>query len=62
MLPPGGAAFLLALAEGRSLGGAAEVALADDPDFDLTGNLAGLIGSGLVTAIILPEAETRELP
>jgi hypothetical protein len=54
-LPPGGAAFLLALAAGRPLGAAAEAALADDPDFDLTGNLAGLIGSGLVRDIVLPE-------
>lgn len=54
-LPPGGAAFLLALAAGRPLGEAAETALADDPDFDLTGNLAGLIGSGLVRAIVAPE-------
>jgi len=59
-LPPGGAAFLLALAAGRPLGEAASAALAAEPEFDLTGNLAGLIGSGLVTAIILPEAEMRE--
>ncbi len=61
-LPRGGAAFLLALAAGRSLGEAAGAALADHPEFDLTGNLAGLIGSGHVTAMIPPEAETRELP
>lgn len=61
-LPPGGAAFLVALAGGRSLGEAAGAALADDPEFDLTRNLAGLIGSDLVTAIILPEAQTCELP
>ena len=54
-LPPGGAAFLLALAAGQPLGAAAEAALADDPDFDLTGNLAGLISSGLVREIVLPE-------
>ena len=42
-------------AAGRPLGAAAEAALADDPDFDLTGNLAGLIGSGLVRDIVLPE-------
>jgi hypothetical protein len=54
-LPPGGAAFLLALAAGRPLGEAAETALADDPEFDLTGNLAGLIGSGVVRAIVAPE-------
>jgi hypothetical protein len=54
-LPPGGAAFLLALADGWSLGEASEVALADDRNFDLTGNIAGLIGSGLVRDIVLPE-------
>jgi len=54
-LPPGGAAFLLALAAGRRLSEAAEAALADDPDFDLTGNLAELIGSGLVRDIVHPE-------
>ncbi len=57
VLPPGGAAFLLALARGRSLGGAAEVALADDPSFDLTGNIAGLIGAGLARDIVLPRQE-----
>ena len=55
VLPPGGAAFLLALAAGWPLGEAAEAALADDPNFDLTGNLAGLIGSGLVRDIVVPE-------
>src|SRR6266478_6632976 len=54
-LPPGGAAFLLALAGGRILSDAAEAALADDSNFDLTGNIAGLIGSGLVRDIVLPE-------
>jgi hypothetical protein len=55
VLPPGGAAFLLALAQGRPLAEAAEVALADHPNFDLTRNLAGLVGSGLVWGIALPE-------
>jgi hypothetical protein len=54
-LPPGGAAFLLALAAGRPLGVAAEAALAEDADFDLTVNLAGLMGSGLVREIVFPE-------
>jgi hypothetical protein len=54
-LPLGGAAFLLALAAGRPLGQAAEAAIADDPNFDLTSNLAGLIGSGLVREIVHPE-------
>jgi hypothetical protein len=55
VLPPGGAAFVLALAAGRPLGEAAEVALADNPDFDLTANIAGLMGSGLVRGVVLPE-------
>jgi hypothetical protein len=59
LLPPGGAAFLQALAEDRSLGAAADAALADHPDFDLTGNLAGLIGWGLVRGVILPQPNER---
>jgi putative DNA-binding protein len=54
-LPPGGAAFLLALYAGLPLGQAAEAALAEEPNFNLTGNLAGLIGSGLVRDIVFPE-------
>jgi Putative DNA-binding domain len=55
MLPPGGGAFLLALAAGRPLGEAAEAALANYPEFDLTRSLAGLIGLGLVRDIVLPK-------
>jgi hypothetical protein len=55
LLPPGGAVFLLALTEGCPLGAAADAALADDPKFDLTPNLAALIGWGLVRNIILSE-------
>jgi hypothetical protein len=54
-LPLGGAAFLLALAGGLPLSEATEAALADDPNFDLTVNLVGLIGSGLVRDIVVPE-------
>jgi hypothetical protein len=61
-LPPGGAAFLFALADDRSIGEAAEAALADDPDFELTSNLAGLIGSGLARDIIVPEPRNRRQP
>ena len=61
-LPPGGATFLLALAAGRPLGEAAEAALADDPDFDLTCNLAGLIGSGLAREIMVAEPGNRRQP
>jgi hypothetical protein len=56
-LPPGGAAFLLALAAGQRLGEASEAALADDPNFDLAGNIAGLVGSGLARDIVLPKQE-----
>jgi hypothetical protein len=61
-LPPGGAAFLLALAASRPLGEAAGAALADHPKFDLTGNIAGLIGSGLVRDIVLPQSNGDEQP
>jgi Putative DNA-binding domain len=61
-LPPGGAAFLLALAAGQPLGEAAEVGVADDPDFDLTNNLAGLIGSGLVRNVVLPVPKSCQQP
>jgi hypothetical protein len=61
-LPPGGAAFLLALAEGRPLADAAEAALADDPDFDLTGNIAGLIGAGLARDIVIPGIGSCQQP
>ncbi len=61
-LPPGGAAFLLTLAAGRPLGEAAEVGVADDPDFDLTNNLAGLIGSDLVRNIVLPVPKSCQQP
>ena len=50
-LPPGGAAFLLALAGAKPLGEAAAAALADHPEFDLSRSLAGLICSGLVCGI-----------
>jgi hypothetical protein len=49
-LPPGGAAFLLALANGATLTEAAANAASDDARFDLTANLAGLVGSGAVSA------------
>ena len=54
LLPPGGAAFLLALAAGRTLADAAATARADHSEFDLAGNLAGLIGWGVAGKVILP--------
>jgi hypothetical protein len=54
LLPPGGAAFLLALRSGRTISEAAEAAFADQPEFDLTRSLAELISSGVVVEIIAP--------
>lgn len=54
-LPAGGAALLLALASGATLAEAASCAATDDPGFDLTTNLAGMILSGAVTACALVE-------
>ncbi|MGH6736060.1 MAG: DNA-binding domain-containing protein [Methyloceanibacter sp.] len=50
-LPPGGAAFVLALNAGASLETAAARALEDAPDFELEANLAGLIASGVIVGI-----------
>lgn len=49
-LPPGGAAFLGALADRRTLGEAATVA-GDEAGFDLAVNLRGLIGQALVAGL-----------
>ena len=62
LLLPGGAAFLHALAAGRPVGAAAEWALAECPQFDLTGNLAGLIGWGLARRIVLTDSSGPALP
>lgn len=53
LLPPGGADFLLALAAGATLSQAAYASLEAAPEFDLTANLAGLIGSGAMTGFAL---------
>jgi hypothetical protein len=59
-LPPGGAAFLLALSGGATLADAAASAASDDARFDLTANLAGLVGSGAVSAFIPADASPSE--
>jgi hypothetical protein len=59
LLPPGGAAFLRALAESRSLGAAADAAFADDAAFDLTAGLAAMIGGGLVIGCSPSEPNER---
>ncbi|PZM16875.1 DNA-binding domain-containing protein [Rhizobium tubonense] len=50
-LPPGGAAFLQALADGAELGTAMELATEEADDFDLSANLAGALHAGAITAI-----------
>jgi hypothetical protein len=49
-LGPGGAVFVAALAQGRTLGDAVEVALDADARFDLTANLAHTLQSGVFAA------------
>ncbi len=50
-LPPGGAAFVVALAQSATLAEATETALAAAPAFDLAFNLAALFSTGLVSQI-----------
>lgn len=45
-LPPGGSAFIEALAHTHTLHEAADLAMTADARFDLSGNIAGLIDSG----------------
>lgn len=49
-LPPGGAAFLLRLVAGETLGAAAAASFTDYPQFDLSANIAGMIEAGAFTA------------
>ena len=48
-LPSGGATFLSRLVEGETLGEAASAAFADNPQFDLSANIAGMIEAGAFT-------------
>ena len=55
--PPGGAAFLLALACGKPLGVAAAIATDEAGEgFDLAANIGGMLQAGAFTAIQLDEA------
>ncbi len=49
-VPPGGAVFVRALADGVPLHAAVAAAVESDRSFDLAANLAGLIGAGAVAA------------
>jgi hypothetical protein len=50
-LPPGGAAFLTRLIAGAPLGAAAASAFDESPQFDLAGNIAGMLEAGAMKAI-----------
>ncbi len=50
-LPHGGAPFILALREGKTLGEAAVIAAEEAPSFALEANLAGLLASGAIIGI-----------
>jgi hypothetical protein len=52
VVPPGGAAFVAALGAGETFGEAAAKGLADAEDFDLAGNISGLIAARALSAII----------
>jgi hypothetical protein len=60
-LPAGGAEFLHALAAGRTLAQAAQHALDVRPQFNLTENVAGLIGCGFASRIIAAASPTQQL-
>lgn len=60
VLPPGGYAFLSALAAGSSLGAAAELALTAHDDFDLVRHLQGLFALGAVAAVHLPDTPSQQ--
>lgn len=50
-LPAGGACFLVSLLGGHTLGAAAAIAFAEEPAFDLPGNIAGMIEAGVFRAL-----------
>ncbi len=54
LLPEGGASFLLALKEEKSIGEAAAIAFGQTPGFDLEANLVGLIASGAIIGVTPP--------
>jgi hypothetical protein len=61
-IPPRGATFLSALTSGKTLGEAAKSAMSDAGNFDLSGNIAALIGAGVFVgySIAADAAQTEE--
>jgi uncharacterized protein len=56
ILPAGGAAFLTALASGKTLAEAAEAGASDTEAFDLAANISGMLEAGAFSAVIVPSA------
>lgn len=56
-LPPGGAAFLLALAAGEGLAAAVSAGMQETGTLDLAANLAGALQAGAFIAIAEPETD-----
>lgn len=61
-IPEGGAAFVAALAEGRSLAEAAKSGFSAHARFDLSANLAALISAGIFTGYSFVEAGSQSRP
>ena len=60
LLPPGGAAFLLALRDGAQLGRASQLATADAPTFDLGVNLAAVFSARIVGTISIQQDKEED--
>ncbi|MFS8110689.1 DNA-binding domain-containing protein [Rhizobium jaguaris] len=61
LLRPGGAAFLLCLADGGPLGAAAATALNVNPAFDLAGMVAEMIEAGAFTEIYVENSDVENV-
>lgn len=61
-LPPGGASFLGALLDGRTLGDAAAIASAESDEFDLAANIGGALTTGAFSNILNDRPEQGERP
>lgn len=61
-LPPGGAPFLRALFDDRTLGEAAALAIAGTPSFDLAINIGGALATGAFMGLVADAAARGERP
>ena len=59
-LPPGGAAFITALASGEDFATAAATAIAEAPAFDLGFGLASLFNFGLLARVFIAGREASD--